>query len=913
MNDLAPNHAINMLTPTPKTIHLKDYTPPVFLISTVDLDVDIRDDDALVKATLAVSRNPQAAGSRAPLELDGDELELLSVAVDGSPLDNTAYTLDAERLTIAGVPDRFTLETVVRIVPKQNSKLMGLFASKDGFFSQCEAEGFRRITFFPDRPDVMARYTTTIHADRAEYPWLLSNGNLVAQGDEDHLTPALSPASGGEGGKVQRKGQRHWAKWVDPFPKPSYLFAMVAARLDRLEDGFVTRSGRKVKLFVFVEPGKLDQCKFAMATLKRAMKWDEEVFGLELDLDQYMIVAVGDFNMGAMENKGLNIFNTKYVLARADTATDNDFMFLDRVVAHEYFHNWTGNRVTCRDWFQLSLKEGLTVFRDQEYGADTYSRPVQRIQEVRGLRGAQFPEDAGPMAHPVRPASYMEISNFYTPTVYEKGAEVVRMSHTLIGAANFRKGMDLYFQRHDGQAVRTEEFVQAMQDASGLDLTQFKRWYDQAGTPMLDVRGNYDAAAGRYTLTVKQSCPPTPGQEEKQPFHIPLAVGLVGPDGNDVPLQLDGEKRAAGTTRVLSVKRAEEEFVFLNVARQPVPSLLRSFSAPVYLRFEYSDADLTHLMAHDSDAFNRWEAGQRLALNLLLRGIASYRAGHAPAFAESFVKAFSRVLADAAKDPAFAAEALGLPSEGYVAEQMEEVDPDAIHAVRVALRKHLATALKGELLAIYQAFAAPGPYNPDAKSAGQRSLRNLCLSYLMELDDAAVRMLCVRQFDSADNMTDSMAALTALANTDRPERFEALEKFYAKWKDESLVMDKWFAVQATSRLPDTLAAVKRLMSHPAFALKNPNKVRAVIGSFCQGNHVRFHAADGSGYAFAADQVIALDPLNPQVAARLARSFDRWRKFDTIHQKHAKAALERIRDTAGLSKDTIEVVTKALAT
>ena len=913
MNDLAPNVAINMLTPTPKTIHLKDYTPPAFLISTVDLDVDIRDDDALVKATLAVARNPQAAGSKAPFDLDGDELELLSVALDGRPLDNTAYTLAAERLRIPGVPDRFTLETAVRIRPTQNSKLMGLFASKDGFFSQCEAEGFRRITFFPDRPDVMARYTTTIHADRGEYPWLLSNGNLIAQGDEDHLTQALSPASGGEKGKVQRKGQRHWAKWVDPFPKPSYLFAMVAARLDRLEDSFVTRSGRKVKLSVFVEAGKLNQCRFAMAALKRAMKWDEDVFGLELDLDQYMIVAVGDFNMGAMENKGLNIFNTKYVLARADTATDNDFMFLDRVVAHEYFHNWTGNRVTCRDWFQLSLKEGLTVFRDQEYGADIYSRPVQRIQEVRGLRGAQFPEDAGPMAHPVRPASYMEISNFYTATVYEKGAEVVRMIHTLIGAANFRKGMDLYFRRHDGQAVRTEEFVQAMQDASGLDLTQFKRWYDQAGTPVLEARGNYDAAAGRYTLTVKQSCPPTPGQEEKLPFHIPLAVGLVAPDGNDVPLLSEGENRATGTTRVLSVKRTEEEFVFTKVARQPVPSLLRGFSAPVNLRFEYSDADLTHLMAHDSDAFNRWEAGQRLALNLLLRGVASNRAGHAPAFPESFVKAFSRMLADAAQDPAFAAEALGLPSEGYVAEQMEEVDPDAIHAVRVALRKHLATVLKGELLATYKIFTAPGPYNPDAKSAGQRSLRNLCLSYLMELDDAAVRTLCVRQFDSADNMTDSMAALTALANTDFPERVGALEKFYANWKDESLVMDKWFAVQATSRLPDTLAAVKRLMSHPAFNLKNPNKVRAVIGSFCQGNHVRFHAADGSGYAFAADQVIALDPLNPQVAARLARSFDRWRKFDTIHWKHAKTALERIRDTAGLSKDTTEVVTKSLAT
>ena len=897
-----------MLNPAPKTIHLKDYTPPAFLISTVELDVDIRDEDTLVKATLAVSRNPLAAGLEAPLELDGDELELLSVTLDGRPLGKTEYRLDAERLTIAGVPTRFTLDTLVRIKPKQNTRLMGLFTSKDGYFSQCEAEGFRRITFFPDRPDVMARYTTTLHADRVECPWLLSNGNLVAQGEEDHLSPALSAAREGKGGT----GRRHWAKWVDPFPKPAYLFAMVAARLDRLEDSFLTASGRKVKLFVFVERGKLDQCGFAMAALKRAMKWDEEVFGLELDLEQYMIVAVGDFNMGAMENKGLNIFNTKYVLARADTATDSDFMFLDRVVAHEYFHNWTGNRVTCRDWFQLSLKEGLTVFRDQEYGADTYSRPVQRIQEVRGLRGAQFPEDAGPMAHPVRPASYMEISNFYTATVYEKGAEVVRMIHTLVGTGNFRKGMDLYFQRHDGQAVRTEEFVQAMQDASGVDLTQFKRWYDQAGTPMLDVRGKYDAAAGRYTLTVKQSCLPTPGQKEKLPFHIPLALGLVGPDGNDVPLQLNGEKRASGTTRVLSLKRAEEEFVFLNVTTPPVPSLLRGFSAPVNLRFEYSDAQLAHLMAHDTDAFNRWEAGQRLALNLILQGIASHRAGQAPVFPESFVKAFSRVLADAAKDPAFAAEALSLPSEGYLAEQMEEADPDAIHAVRVGLRKQLAASLMGELLASYQGFAAPGPYKPDAGSAGQRSLRNLCLSYLMELEDGAVRRLCVTQFDAADNMTDSVAALTALANTDCPERNDALEKFSTKWKDEPLVMDKWFAVQATSRLPDTLAAVKRLMSHPGFNLKNPNKVRAVIGGFCQGNHVRFHAADGSGYAFAADQVIALDPLNPQVAARLARSFDRWRRFDAVHQRHARSALERIRDTSGLSKDTTEVVTRALA-
>ena len=880
-----------MLNPNPATTYLKDYTPPAFLISSVDLDVDLRDDHALVKARLAVMRNAAADGG-APLELDGDEIELVSVSVGGKALERKDYRLDSARLTIPDVPDTFTLETAVRLRPKENTKLMGLYASADGYFTQCEAEGFRRITFFIDRPDVMARYTNTIHADKAMYPLLLSNGNQVAQGEE--------------------AGGRHWAKWEDPFLKPSYLFAMVAARLDRRDDSFVTRSGRKVTLSVFVEPGKLDQTGFAMESLKRAMKWDEEVYGLELDLDQYMIVAVGDFNMGAMENKGLNIFNTKYVLARADTATDTDFMFLDRVVAHEYFHNWTGNRVTCRDWFQLSLKEGLTVFRDQEYGADTYSRPVQRIQEVRSLRAAQFPEDAGPMAHPVRPSSYMEISNFYTATVYEKGAEVVRMIHTLIGAKNFRKGIDLYFQRHDGQAVRTEEFAQAMQDASGIDLSQFRRWYDQAGTPAVDATGNYDANQRRYTLKLRQTCPPTPGHPEKQPFHIPVAVGLLDANGRDIPLQLEGETSAGSKTRVLSFTQAEQAFTFINVPQEPVPSLFRGFSAPVNLRFDYSETALAMLMAQDSDAFNRWEASQRLALNLMLHGVGELRAGGKPAFPDSFVDAFRRTLHNAAEDPAFAAEALGLPSEGYAAEQMDVVDPDAIHAVRVGLRRHIAASLKTELLDTYRAFASTGDYSPDAKSAGRRALRNLCLGYLMELDDIGIRTACMQQFESADNMTDSMAALTAFANTDCPERAGVLRTFYAKWKHEPLVLDKWFAVQATSRLPGTLAEVRKLMQHPDFSIRNPNRARSVISSFCSGNHVRFHAADGSGYAFAAEQVIALDALNPQVAARLARSFDRWRKFDSGRQVHAKAALERIRGTPALSKDTLEVVTRALA-
>jgi len=893
-----------MREPAPKTVYLKDYTPPAFLISTIALDVDIREDHALVRATLALARNPKAVDAQAPLVLDGEEIELVSVALDGRTLAPGEYELAEEGLIIARVPQRFTLETVARIHPGKNTRLEGLYASTNGYFTQCEAQGFRRITWFIDRPDVMARYTNTIHADRERYPVLLSNGNLVAAGEE--------------------AGGRHWAKWQDPFPKPSYLFAMVAAKLEMLEDSFVTRSGRTAKLAVYVEPGKLDQCGFAMRCLKSAMKWDEDVFGLELDLDGYMIAAVGDFNSGAMENKGLNIFNTKYVLARPDTATDIDYQNIDRVVAHEYFHNWTGDRVTCRDWFQLSLKEGLTVFRDQEYGADMYSRVVQRIGEVRGLRAAQFPEDAGPMAHPVRPAAYMEIRNFYTMTVYEKGAELVRMQHTLLGARAFRAGMDLYFRRHDGQAVTTDEFVQAMQDASGVDLTQFRRWYEQAGTPVVEAEGKYDAAARRYVLTLKQSCPPTPGQETKLPFHIPFALGLVGPDGGDLPLTLEGKgpvdlpasgQRAEEITRIFSLRQPQESFVFVNVAAAPVPSLLRNFSAPVVVKYNYSESELSHLMAHDANAFNRWEAGQRLALGLILRGIQAQRAQKADAAGaaetpQAFIRAFARVLADAAHDPAFGAEALALPSEAYIAEQLDEVDPDAIHAVRNGLRRNLAQALRSELLAAYQAQAVPGPYSPDAQAAGKRALRNLCLGYLLELDDRASRDLAFAQFEGADNMTDAMAALAALANYDCAERRQALDAFYSKWKDEPLVVDKWLAVQAGSRLPGTLVEVNKLLVHPAFDIRNPNKVYALIRSFC-GNHVRFHAVDGGGYAFLAEQVIAIDGFNPQVAARMARAFDRWRKFDAGRRTLAREALARIRDAQGLSKDVAEIVTKAL--
>ncbi len=839
-----------MPEPQPKAIHLKDYAPPAFLIERVTLDIDIRADDALVKATLAVRRNPASKAKDASLELDGDELELVSILLNKREV---PHKVTSDSLSIPDVPEAFTLETLTRIVPQKNTKLEGLYATQSGFVTQCEAQGFRRITWFIDRPDNLAVYTTTVHADKAKYPVLLSNGNLISSGTED---------SG-----------RHWARFEDPYPKPSYLFALVAAELEFIQEKVRTGTGKQKTLTIYVEPGKLDQAGWSMDCLKRAILWDEKRFGLELDLDEYKIVAVGDFNSGAMENKGLNIFNTKYVLARPDTATDTDYLNIDRVVAHEYFHNWTGDRVTCRDWFQLSLKEGLTVFRDQEYGADTYSRAVTRIQEVRGLRAGQFPEDAGPMAHPVRPQSYQEIRNFYTMTVYEKGAEVVRMQHTLLGEEKFQAGMKLYFQRHDGQAVTCDDFVQAMQDASGVDLAQFRRWYDVAGTPVLDCSGVFES--GAFVLTVKQSMNP--------PFHIPLAVKIGHHE------------------KVLSVTRKEHIFKFDNLKSKPVPSLLRGFSAPVILNYPYSEGDLAHLLAHDDDPFNRWEAAQRLAAGIVLEK------GGEPS--DAFLSSAREILKNA--DHAFVAEVLALPSETFLAEQMEIVDPDALHEARNRLRHALASNLKGEFLEIYRALANPGTYSPDAASAGKRALRNLALSYLMELETADVIALCHAQFAQANNMTEQFAALACLANSRSARRSIALDAFYARWKDEPLVVDKWLAVQAGARLPDTLERVRELLSHPAFDMKVPNKVYSLIRAFSV-NHVRFHAATGEGYSFLADQVLALDRLNPQVAARIARAFDRWRRFDPQRQARSKAQLERIRDAAGLSKDLAEIVTKGLA-
>jgi aminopeptidase N len=897
----------------PQAISLKDYTPPAFLISHVVLDVDIREAQATIRSTLSISRNAAHNAPGAALVLDGENLELVSAKVDGRLLDPSEYRVDEAHLTIGKVPDVFTLETVARFDPWKNTRLEGLYATKSGLATQCEAEGFRHIAYFIDRPDVMARYTVTLCADKARFPRLLANGNLVAQGEGDPsgwFLPAPQALAGTE-------GKRHWAQWEDPFPKPSYLFAMVAANLELLEDHFDTASGKKALLQIYVEQGKLDQAGFAMQALKKCMRWDEEIFGLELDLERFMIVAVSDFNAGAMENKGLNIFNTKYILARADTATDYDYFGVDKVVAHEYFHNWTGNRVTCRDWFQLSLKEGLTVYRDQEYSADEYSRPVVRIQEVRDLRSRQFPEDAGPMAHPVRPEAYVEVNNFYTSTVYDKGAEVVRLYATLLGKDGFRKGMDLYFQRHDGQAVTCDDFRAAMADANSADLGQFERWYSQAGTPQVECRGEYDPVKSTYTLHLSQTCPPTPGQTEKLPFVIPFAVGLVDLDGRDLPLNIEPSatygsvKAASSHTAVLALTQAKQSFVFTDVPENPVPSLLRGFSAPVQVKYDYPDAELAHLMAYDSDAFCRWEAGQELSKRILLAGVEAIRAGKAMEIPQEFEEAMGRVISDGSRDPAFASETLQLPTEGLLAECMEVADPDAIHRARLHLIRDIATRYRTRFEGAFRHFTVAGPYSPDAVASGRRALRNAALGYVTTIDDATSRALAFLEFRRAENMTDAMSALTCLSHSAGAERERALSMFFEKWKDEALVVDKWFRVQAASSLPGTLDRVKALAAHPAFDLKNPNRARALLHAFAMDNPLHFHAADGSGYRWVAEQVVALDRLNPQVASRLARAFDRWKKYDAGRQAHARQALESIRAAEGLSSNVGEVVGRAL--
>jgi len=879
---------------TPETIYLKDYRPTPYVIDKVALHFNLGEEQTVVTSTMQLHRRDK---DTAPLHLNGQELELLGIKLDGGELAEDSYEVEAESLTInMNMPERFELEIRTAIKPQLNTSLQGLYKSSGNFCTQCEAEGFRKITYFYDRPDAMTLFTTTIEADKENYPVLLSNGNPVERGELDD--------------------GRHWVKWHDPFKKPSYLFALVAGRLECIEDSFTTMSGREVKLQIYVQSHNVDKCDHAMASLKRAMKWDEQVFGRKYDLDIYMIVAVDDFNMGAMENKGLNVFNSKYVLARVDTATDMDFINIESVIGHEYFHNWSGNRVTCRDWFQLSLKEGFTVFRDQQFTADMFSATVKRIDDVNRLRSYQFVEDAGPMAHPVRPESYVEINNFYTLTVYEKGAEVVRMIYNLLGRETFRKGTDLYFERHDGQAVTTDDFVRAMEDASGIDLGQFRRWYSQAGTPLLECESEFDVDAKTFTLTVKQSCPPSPGQESKEPYHIPLAIGLLGPEGRPLSLKLNGAGDL-GTDTVLELKQPEERFVFTDVEQKPVPSLLRHFSAPVKLSYDYSIEELAFLMAHDSDEFNRWDAGQRLGLKLVLQLVEQHQRGEALDTGkladtyQPYSAAFKTLLEERGGDLNFRAAALQLPSENYIGESMAVIDPVAIFEARWALRRALAGEHQALLWQVYSRNAEDGEYSIDAQAIGKRALKNSCLAYLATLADDQVIHAAQAQASAADNMTDVMAAMRNLMDLDCPERLVASKRFYDKWQGDPLVVDKWLTLQAVSRLPDTLDHVKALMQHEAFSIKNPNKVRALIGGFVSGNAYRFHQATGEGYAFLADQVAALDELNPQVAARLVAPLIRWRRYDESRQGLMKQQLQRLIDLPELSKDVYEVVSKGL--
>jgi len=886
------------------TIVLRDnYTQPAFWVERIDMGFDLDPTATHVAALSVLRRNP--ASKDKDLVLYGEEIELIALRMNGKTLTKRHYRLEHGKLIIPNAPDDVTLEIETRLCPETNTSLMGLYVSNDNFFTQCEAEGFRKITFFPDRPDVMAKYRIMLRADKKKYPVLLSNGNLIEEGDI------------GDG--------RHYALWEDPFTKPSYLFALVAGRLVCEEQTIQLKSGKQALLQVWVEEGNLDKTSHAMQSLIRSIRWDEERYGLELDLDRFMIVAVSDFNMGAMENKGLNIFNTKYVLANSRIATDADYANIEAVVAHEYFHNWTGNRVTCRDWFQLSLKEGLTVFRDQEFSADMMGsesgKVVKRIEDVRVLRQAQFPEDAGPMSHPVRPDSYVEINNFYTLTIYEKGAEVVRMLQTLLGRDGFRKGMDLYFQRHDGQAVTCDDFRAAMADANGRDLTQFERWYSQAGTPRVTATTIYDSAAQTLTLELEQFCPPTPGQPLKQPMHIPVAVGLLNADGRDVPLQLESAGGSANhahslpTTIVLELTQSKQSFTFVGVKQPPVPSLLRNFSAPVVLDANYSDQQLAFLLAHDSDPFNRWEAGQRLATRRLLslceEGVGPNQAYPVTSQDELLSEAMGKLLRDTSLDAAYRDLVMTLPSEVMIAEQVHVIDPQAIHYARCALRNYLSHVLRADFIDAYHANHQPGSYSPDAESAGRRALRNTALGYLAELNDGTVHKLMQDQLAQASNMTDRLAALSVMNIHQAPGTQEALKHFYIDFENEALVIDKWFSLQGSAPGSDT-KAVRKLMQHEAFSLTNPNRARSLIFAFCNSNAAQFHAIDGSGHVFWAEQVIALDKINPQVAARLARSMDRWRKFTPVLQASMQLALEKVASTKKLSNDVAEVIGKALS-
>ncbi len=862
------------MTGKPEKKYLKDYSPPDFLIDEVKLHVNLDEEHTTVKAAMSCRRN----GSRKNLVLNGEELILKSVRLGGRRLAAEEYSVGPETLTVSAVPDAFVLEIETEINPGANTALDGLYYADGIFCTQCEAEGFRKITYFLDRPDVMARYTTTIEAD-SSLPVLLANGNLRAKG--------------------QLPDNRHFVIWEDPFPKPCYLFALVAGDLVRVSGQYTTINARRVALHIYVQEHNSESCAHAMRSLQKAMAWDEKVFGREYDLDLYMIVAVDNFNMGAMENKGLNIFNSKYILARPEIATDLDYEMIEAVIAHEYFHNWTGNRITCRDWFQLSLKEGLTVFRDQEFSADMTSRPVKRISDVRMLRNFQFPEDSGPMAHPVRPDSYIEINNFYTVTVYEKGAEVIRMIHTLLGSKNFHKGMDLYFNRHDGQAVTTEDFVKAMEDASGIDLVQFRRWYSQAGTPLLTCSAEYIPDKKHYILKISQTCPATPGQPRKEPFHIPFNMGLLWGRGNE-------------SSQLVEIRKPEENFVFADIPEPPIPSLLRDFSAPVRVEFDYSDEDLRFLLVNDSDPFNRWDAGQRYFSRIILRLVADLQSGHKLQLTPEVEETFASLLAmNGLLHAAFLTQLLTLPSEKYLGEQLDIIAVEEIHQAREFVRHSLARSLFHQFIEVYHDNVNLSSYMYHPVLAGQRGLKNLSMSFLMLLDEKSILDICFRQYDSSDNMTDIIAAFQALVhNRDCPERSAVLVHFANKWQRERLVIDKWFAIQALAPRPDTLDVVKSLLNHPDFSLHNPNRVRALIGTFCSANINCFHEKNGAGYELLADQVLALDPLNPQIASRMLIPLSRWQRFDLERRELMKKELARIL-AADPSRDVYEVAARSL--
>ncbi len=874
-----------------KTIYLKEYLPPAYLIQTVDLNFILDPFETRVISTLKVITNPEHR-TEGPLILSGENLSLKSVRLNGQTLTEKDFSLDDESLTLLAPPHDTVFELIIEntLNPHANTALEGLYMSNGLFCTQCEAEGFRKITYFLDRPDVMSCFTTTIIGDKELYPVLLSNGNQVAHGELDD--------------------GRHWVTWKDPFPKPCYLFALVAGKLVSIEDRFITVSEREIALQVFVEPNDLGKCDHAMQSLKNAMAWDEKVYGREYDLDLYMIVAVGHFNMGAMENKGLNIFNTKFVLARPDTATDADYEHIEGVIGHEYFHNWTGNRVTCRDWFQLSLKEGLTVFRDQEFTADHTSRAVKRIEDVTMLRTRQFAEDAGPLAHPVRPESYIEINNFYTLTIYEKGAEVVRMLHTLLGAQGFRSGTDLYFQRHDGQAVTCNDFVKAMEDANQVDLSQFKRWYQQAGTPEVTVTIDYRSREQKLVLTFSQFCREIPGYENKVPLHIPVRLGFLDQRGQVLGMQQAGEMEVNDEV-VLELTGAKQSFEFIGIKELPALSLLRGFSAPVKLLIDQDLEQLAFLCSHDVDTFNRWEAGQKLACAVILELAQDYADGKPLSTKTIIVTVFDNILSQTWDDLSYLALLLTLPSEIYLHEQMVVIDVEAIHHARLFVQRMLAECLYNKFAQLYLNHHCDESGSFDAGAIGRRRVKNSALAYLSLIDNSESYQRAEQQFKSAKNMTDQLASLQAIINSKNPKREQCLSQFYEQWRSDPLVIDKWFSLQATSYLPEAFSMVKALAGHAAFDIKNPNRVRALVGAFSQANPLHFHRPDGDGYVFLADQVVKLNAINPQVAARMVVPLTHWQRFDLARQDQMKVQLQRIVLTPGICKDVYEIVSKSL--